>query len=462
MTDEPLWQRLQAYAIDAPDAAFPFTRRLARDNAWPLPYAVRVVQEYKRFCYLAMSAGHHVTPSDAVDQAWHLHLIYTRDYWDDFCPNVLLGKLHHGPTRGGNDEGDKFKDWYARTLTSYAQHFGQAPPADIWPTPQKRFGRDAVGVRRIEYRYWWLKKPWHWWGVAALTTCLGTPALAQGPSLLPDPTAKQFLLGYSLLLVLCIAWTLLMWTLFRRPWEALQADDTDRTPEEAAYLSGGHKRVMETAAYRLLRANAIRIDPASGRLKIGDRRPKEPTPIEAGLLDAVSARARSNEIAKICQDRSEFLSWRLRELGLAMKTKLVWAHRLLVSPPFIMLILVGISRFNKAQIHHEPAGFVLLLLLAVTVLAFVFSLNLLRLSARGRRTLKAIRREHTEKATEPRDVSLTWAIALSGLSKKLSPSAHDLHLALYPRNTSSDGVLYIDDGTDCGSGCGSGCGGCGD
>ncbi|MEK6230809.1 MAG: hypothetical protein N2A42_03075 [Luteolibacter sp.] len=33
--------------------------------------------EYKRFVALAMLAGHPVTPSEEVDQAWHLHLVYT-------------------------------------------------------------------------------------------------------------------------------------------------------------------------------------------------------------------------------------------------------------------------------------------------------------------------------------------------------------------------------------------------
>ena len=33
--------------------------------------------------------GRHIGPSDEVDQAWHLHLVYTRSYWGEFCPNVL-------------------------------------------------------------------------------------------------------------------------------------------------------------------------------------------------------------------------------------------------------------------------------------------------------------------------------------------------------------------------------------
>ena len=59
--------------------------RLASENGWSREYAVRVMQEYRRFAFLAVAAGHPVSPSDAVDQAWHLHLVYTRSYWDEFC-----------------------------------------------------------------------------------------------------------------------------------------------------------------------------------------------------------------------------------------------------------------------------------------------------------------------------------------------------------------------------------------
>ncbi|MEZ6192343.1 MAG: hypothetical protein R3C45_13785 [Phycisphaerales bacterium] len=63
-----------------------------------------MVNEYRRFCYLAIAAGHTVTPSDEVDQAWHLHLLYTRDYWEDFCPNVL-GTPCTTARRGSKSEG---------------------------------------------------------------------------------------------------------------------------------------------------------------------------------------------------------------------------------------------------------------------------------------------------------------------------------------------------------------------
>ena len=88
-----------------------------------------------------------MTPSDEVDQAWHLHLTYTRHYWGPFT-EALGAPLHHGPTEGGQTEDKRYKDNYADTLASYKEAFGEAAPADIWPPAKVRFG-DAAKMRRI-------------------------------------------------------------------------------------------------------------------------------------------------------------------------------------------------------------------------------------------------------------------------------------------------------------------------
>ena len=144
--NEILWEKIRAHVPGYSDTALSFAQRLGRDNGWSEEYAVRVVTEYKRFVYLAVTLEHPVTPSDQVDQAWHLHLAYTRDYWDVFCPQVLSRSLHHDPTQGGDAERTKYYDWYAQTLAAYGATFGR-PPQDIWPTPEIRF---AQGFQRKE------------------------------------------------------------------------------------------------------------------------------------------------------------------------------------------------------------------------------------------------------------------------------------------------------------------------
>ena len=115
--------------------------------------------EYQRFLYLAMVAGHPVTPSEAVDQAWHLHLVYTKSYWQQLCRDVLGRDLHHEPTTGGAHEGAKFVDWYSRTLESYQTTFGEPPPAEIWPDPARRFANAADGCWIDTSQFWLVPRP---------------------------------------------------------------------------------------------------------------------------------------------------------------------------------------------------------------------------------------------------------------------------------------------------------------
>jgi hypothetical protein len=157
--NNPIWLSLKNFAIDSPNTDLTFVKRLARENGWRLNFAERVFDEYKKFIYLAVTAGHQVTPSDQVDQVWHLHLAYTQSYWINLCEGILKQHLHHGPTKGGRSEDAKYYDWYSRTLASYRQMFGHHPPSDIWPSPEERFNRKNRFVRLNSNDYWLIKKP---------------------------------------------------------------------------------------------------------------------------------------------------------------------------------------------------------------------------------------------------------------------------------------------------------------
>ena len=82
--DLELWNKLNDFQIDDRRAAFRFTDRLAQENGWSKAFARRAVDEYKKFIYLTATGATPVTPSDVVDQVWHLHLTFTRSYWAIF------------------------------------------------------------------------------------------------------------------------------------------------------------------------------------------------------------------------------------------------------------------------------------------------------------------------------------------------------------------------------------------
>ena len=155
-----LYERIVAYEFDQPGSTVPFSQRLARENGWSRGYTARVITEYRRFVFLATIGGHPVSPSDDVDQAWHLHLLYTKSYWKGFCGELLQRPLHHEPTQGGPMERDKFVRLYRDTLGCYRTVFGHNPPADIWPTPERRFDGNDRFQRVNLRRAWIVTKPW--------------------------------------------------------------------------------------------------------------------------------------------------------------------------------------------------------------------------------------------------------------------------------------------------------------
>ena len=151
--ESELLSRIENFTFDAGEAELSFARRLAKDNGWGMLYAARVIEEYRRFAFMMVAAGHMAVPSDQVDQAWHQHLLYTRS-WSDFCKNALRQPLHHEPTKGG---------------------------ADIWPGSDLRFGRDLYFKRVNAKDNVVISRSWLWaFGVAGLAIAVSTLLLWLG------------------------------------------------------------------------------------------------------------------------------------------------------------------------------------------------------------------------------------------------------------------------------------------
>lgn len=127
------WQKIQDFAFDPPQATFLFEDKLIQQTGWPRSLALRAIAEYRRYLLIAARGGHPVSPSPIVDEVWHLHLLYTRGYWDNLCKIVLEFPFHHEPAIGTTTDRSKLDDWYTKTRSTYRDLFDQDPPADIWP-----------------------------------------------------------------------------------------------------------------------------------------------------------------------------------------------------------------------------------------------------------------------------------------------------------------------------------------
>lgn len=146
-----------------------------------------MIQEYKHFIFLAVCADHPVTPSDQVDQAWHMHLRYTQSYWDRLCQEVLGRPLHHIPTGVSPAKARNFVSGYSYTLKSYQRLFGMLPPVHIWPNVESRFSDCLFFLRANSRHQWIIHKPSS--TIRFLLLIVGLTALVFCGALIPNQQA---------------------------------------------------------------------------------------------------------------------------------------------------------------------------------------------------------------------------------------------------------------------------------
>ena len=475
-----LYGRINAFNIDEPGTRLTFMNRLVKENGWSRGYAKRVIDEYKKFAFLAVAAGHPVSPSEDVDQAWHLHLTYSRSYWDHFCPEVLGIRLHHEPSKGGLVEREKLVGWYTETLASYRRLFGHGPPADIWPDSGKRFGED-VNYRRVNTKRHWIvpKGPLNWlaasaaWlipGLFAVAGCVsgnvGVTAVASPPlaaARLPnlfDAHGPQFLgfFAVALLVAVCIA-AVIRWYM-RRSVEEPFPEPLHLDPYEVAYLAGGDEVAVNAALASLASRHMLIVDGNERRLSRQNSYVPGPLhPLEEAVFDAVhpDLGASIDELHRDWPPLVEIAD-RLKSLGLIVPDErnslgtVLPVLVVLTVPLFgVIKILVGLSR-------DKPVGYLVIGCIVAAIVAFAaFGRRLLQ-TWEGDRLLERMKAEKArlwEDAEASRielvGPALALALGLFGVGVLEGGPLAGLHTALKPREDSGGG----------GGGCGGGCGGCG-
>jgi uncharacterized protein (TIGR04222 family) len=491
-SDRALWDRLRGFEIDRPGAVLTFTRRLARENGWELAYAERVVAEYKRFVFLAMTAGHVVSPSEHVDQAWHLHLTYTHSYWNNLCRDLLGKPLHHCPTEGRTGEQAKFVGLYEQTLASYRRQFGCEPPTDIWPAAHQRFGEDLDHVTVNRRRYWIIPRP-HWpfararppYASLAAALLIALP-LAAGWNPL-DWRGPDFLVLY--LAVAAVAAALAVaarWLLAgNAPWPT-EAGQRPLDPYEVACLAAGPGRAVQAAFAAMVRAGTLRLEKAetrflgliprtTRRIEPGESLPATAPLLERALYDAAAEAPSKLEplvkaglpIAEQIRDSliRRSLMRSQRPDGASVVAGLVMASPLVLGVP---KIFVGLER-------GRPVAFLVVLCVLTVAAAIVFLLARSRMTPAGNALLDSLKGQlasHSkldgQAAAALPPAQLAMAIGLFGAGMLAAGPLASVH-AMLPRASGGAGCTSGGcSGAGCGGGgcggggCGGGgCGGCG-
>lgn len=129
---DPLWLKLATMNLQGAEAMAPFLKMVEQQMGVNRDMAGRVIEEYRKFLFLAMRSGHQVIPPGAVNDVWMMHLQNAQNYWEQ------LGKMiAERPTAGRFDPSAfaAMADPWKQTLESYEKIFGTKPPMDIWKGP---------------------------------------------------------------------------------------------------------------------------------------------------------------------------------------------------------------------------------------------------------------------------------------------------------------------------------------
>lgn len=455
-----LWQRLEQHDFGTAGHRLGFTARLAREHGWSEAYAAGAVREYKRFCFLAMVSGHAVTPSDAVDEAWHLHLTYSRDYWTRYCPEVLGGNLHHEPSRGGHEQAGLHYEQYAQTLASYQRWFGP-PPLDYWPDAHTQTASPAR-YRRIDLsRHWLLRRPrlprprWSQLGLAGLL--LGAAPLLQALPLNPlDMSGPSFLMLFLVLLIVSFAVLPLLRRQLRDTGPGQAGSELDEW--SLAYLAGGSVRVVETGIAQLLADGKAQWNRKKRTLEFSGSHSGLEFPlnhIAANVGQNVDAMAR-----KIDRYLKDVHAGLLRR-GLLLQPERRRRVGLVSALPFGLLTLLGVAKIWVGITRDRPVLFLIFLTAICVIAGLIVLFSVPERSRAGDALLQQMNLKYAHARRAPRKGDMGLAVALAGTAVLAGTAYADFHNYRAPQNSGGDGGGGGSCSSDSGSSCSSGCGGCG-
>jgi hypothetical protein len=89
-----------------------FKNRLKAKYKWTEEKCDDLISQYKQFLFIAATSNESETPTQEVDEVWHEHILFTRDYFDDWTK--ILGKtIHHAPDKVIDEE--KTEKVFAKT-----------------------------------------------------------------------------------------------------------------------------------------------------------------------------------------------------------------------------------------------------------------------------------------------------------------------------------------------------------
>lgn len=259
-----------------------------------------------------------------------------------------------------------------------------------------------------------------------------------------------FLLFYVVLILLAVFASLLFGRWLRPEGRSGRIE----TVEQAAFLAGGKTRLAESATTRLLVARALSV--ADGKRLAAAAGSSSTSAVERKILS--TARPASwNEIESAIRIEADRIGAELVRKGLLIDRATALRFCALVCAPLVIVVATGLVRLSLGLAHDRPVGFLVVLLLFVTVITAVRFAKVERLTRAGKSALAEQHERNERLRRAPMQDEYATAVALFGIASLAGSDLSDFHDL---RRENGGGDSGGGDGGDGGCG-GGGCGGCG-
>lgn len=103
-----------------------------RGKGWTEEKAETTEKWYKRFLLLHLLYGDAAPCTEEIDEFWHTHILYTREYTRD-CRDIFGSYMHHVPCNDLSDK-DVLEDMQRatkETMARFKELWGELPPMPV-------------------------------------------------------------------------------------------------------------------------------------------------------------------------------------------------------------------------------------------------------------------------------------------------------------------------------------------
>ena len=464
-----LWSAIQQFPLDDPNAEITFSRKLSAKQNWSPTFTERVIEEYRKFIFLCCISPKGASPSQVVDEAWHLHLTYTKSYWIDLCKNTLSKEIHHHPSLGGDEEDHKHIEWYKDTLALYQSVFESPPPDDIWPLPKEHL--------LIPEPAWHIRSEM----IALIIMSLLVPLTVSAylfkklsPYSLDGP---RFLIFFPLLAISCIIGYFIFQEERTRTLKNLVLEyfPSNATVFQLAQFLFGKHRAVQAAIVDLIRRNLLGLTTDKKFIlhqNWYNNTPDEQNPLIAGFIGEKDNCVSYDMIA--CNWHNEQAS---QHPALQQLYWFAWQEESILAKYHILIIpfVTGVMRLFQGLANGKPVS-----LLIIEMMVFIAIVLIIRETTSRKMVVFKYAEELANRQNDQSLIyadNIVWQFALKG-NRAIEWFSDGLvlagiftaypvinHLRTFEANgscSSCGGGSGGCGGGGCGGGgCGGGCGGCG-